>query len=302
MATSNLSNEQLRAALNALEQAIYNHEQWAEELYGALICHLAPDQRDLGPDAHHACRFGQWYYGEGREILEHSSGFTEVEIAHKRMHQYGASLLRASADGIPISINDFEHFVTSMKRLRLEIVTLRRELSDAFNNLDPLTGTPSRSMMLSKLREQRELVARGVQACSVAMVDLDNFKAINDSYGHISGDRVLVDFAHYITAHLRRYDAVFRYGGEEFLIYLPVTDLEAAYDIIDRLREELASLRHEADGHEPFNVTVSCGLTILEPDISVEQTIDRADKALYVAKANGRNQTVIWDASMGAGA
>jgi diguanylate cyclase len=298
MAIPNVPPEQMRTALKELEQAVYNHDQWAEALYGTLICRLEPDQRDIGGDAHRMCRFGQWYYKRGMVELERHPGVAEIGLEHERMHQYAGTLLRSSVDGVPISIGDYERFVTAMKRLRLEVATLQRELEDALYNLDPLTGTPSRIGMLTKLREQHELVRRKVHACTVAMIDLDEFKTVNDTYGHAVGDKVLTGVARYIMAHLRPYDKVFRYGGEEFLICLPDTDLEAGRNIIDRLREELGSLPYEANGKGIFHVTVSFGVTLLDPDLPVEQSIDRADKALYVAKAKGRNRAITWDASM----
>jgi diguanylate cyclase len=298
MAIPNLTDEQLRAALKALEQASYNHEQWAEALYGALICRLPPDQRDMSPEAHRQCRFGQWYHKYGAVALERHPGFAEIGIEHERMHQFAASLLRSMVDGAPISIHDYERFVTTLKRLRLEIETVRHEFEVALYNLDPLTGASNRVGMLTKLREERELVKRDVHECAIAMMDLDLFKTVNDQYGHAVGDNVLIAFARYVMAHLRPYDKVFRCGGEEFLICLPDAGLETGYDIIDRLREELASLPFQADGERQFHVTVSFGLTLLDPDVPVEQSIDRADKALYVAKAKGRNHLITWDASM----
>jgi diguanylate cyclase len=298
MAIPNLSGEQLHSAVKELQQAIYNHEQWSEMLLGTLICRLTPDERDINPDAHRMCRFAQWYYKSGIAGLERHPGFAEIGLEHQRMHQYAASLLRSSSDGVPISIEDYERFVTALKRMRLEIATLQHELQGALSNLDPLTGTPSRNGMLTSLREQRELVHRDVHRCIVAMMDLDHFKAVNDTYGHAVGDRVLVNAARYVMRHLRPYDKVFRYGGEEFLICLPDTDLETGRGIIDRLRAELGALTQEADGRPTFHVTVSFGLTLLDPGISVEESIDRADKALYVAKRTGRDRTVTWDASM----
>jgi diguanylate cyclase len=298
MAIPNLSGEQLHSAVKELQQAIYNHEQWSEMLLGTLICRLTPDERDINPDAHRMCRFAQWYYKSGIAGLERHPGFAEIGLEHQRMHQYAASLLRSSSDGVPISIEDYERFVTALKRMRLEIATLQHELQGALSNLDPLTGTPSRNGMLTSLREQRELVHRDVHRCIVAMMDLDHFKAVNDTYGHAVGDRVLVNAARYVMRHLRPYDKVFRYGGEEFLICLPDTDLETGRGIIDRLRAELGALTQEADGRPTFHVTVSFGLTLLDPGISVEESIDRADKALYVAKRTGRDRTVTWDTSM----
>lgn len=297
MAIPNMSDEQMRTALKELEQAVYNHEQWAETLYGTLICHLSPDERDISREAHHICRFGQWYYKSGGAAMSKHPGFAEIGIEHERMHQYAASLLRASVDGAPISIRDYERFVTALKRLRLEIATVQHELEGALFNLDPLTGTPSRVEMLSKLREQQEFVRRG-HPCVVAMMDLDLFKSVNDKYGHLAGDKVLIGFSRYTMAHLRPYDKLFRYGGEEFLICLTDTDLETARAIVERLRDELATLPQESTDKGSFNVTVSFGLAALDPGLTVERSIDRADKALYVAKEKGRNCVVSWDASM----
>jgi diguanylate cyclase (GGDEF)-like protein len=296
MAIPNLSDEQMRTALKTLEQASYNYHQWAQTLYGTLICRLTPDERDIKPDAHHICRFGQWFYKSGGVELGGHPGFAEIGLEHERMHQYAASLLRMSVDGVAISITDYEQFVTTLKRLSLEISSVRHELERALFNLDPLTGTPNRVEMLSKLREQQEFVRRG-RPCVVAMMDLDHFKSINDRCGHLVGDKVLIGFARYIMAHLRPFDKVFRYGGEEFLIFLADTDVETGHAIIDRLRQELAALPFEPNGSYAFHVTVSFGISALDPDIAVERSIDHADKALYVAKRSG-DRVVDWNASM----
>ena len=126
--------------------------------------------------------------------------------------------------------------------------------------------------MLTKLREEHQFVTRNVHQCVVAMMDLDHFKTVNDRFGHQAGDSVLTAFARYLAAHLRPYDRVFRYGGEEFLLCLPDTEVEAGRDILDRLREELGSLPHKVDGADIFHVTVSFGLSQLAPDLSVEET------------------------------
>ena len=292
-----LPDEMMRTALKELEQAVYNHDQWAENLYGTLICRSTPDDRDISPEAHHNCRFGQWYQKAGATILKHHPGYAEIGLEHERMHQYATGLLHSSMSDVPISFKDYERFVTALKRLKLEIATVQNELQNTLFNLDPLTGTPSRTSMLSTLREQLELVRRK-HACAVMMVDLDKFKSINDKYGHLVGDNALIGIAHYLMAHLRPYDKVFRYGGDEFLVCLPDTDEKAAYDIASRLVEELASLSFEAEGKGKFHITVTFGLTTLALDVPVEQSIDRADKALYVAKEQGRNRVAVWDPSM----
>lgn len=291
-------HEEMHSALAALDQALRSHDQWCEALYATLICRLTPDLRDIDEEAHRKCRFGQWLYDSGLGNLSRHPGFAEVEGEHQRMHRAAATLLQSSLKGGSISLTDYERFSTSLKRMRLELLTIRHELEDALYYLDPLTGAASRIGMLTKLREQQHLVQRKIQSCCVVMMDVDHFKHVNDTHGHQIGDQVLSAVARCVGKLLRPYDRLFRYGGEEFLISLPDADLEEGHRIIERIREQLASLSHEADSGLMFPVTVSFGLTLLDPDAPVEQSLDRADKALYSAKRSGRNRTVIWDASL----
>jgi len=297
MAISVVPQSDIRASLSELDQALYNHEQWVESLYATLICRLAPDDRDVDEEAHRKCRFGQWLYGHGTQLLKSNPGFAEIEAEHERMHRSAAKLL-AEAEGTRISTASYDRFITALKRLRLEILTLKRELEASLYNLDPLTGTLNRIEMLTRLREEHALVKRNVHATCIAMLDLDLFKAVNDAFGHLVGDKALTKIAAYTSAHLRPYDKIYRYGGEEFLITLPDTDIETARGIVERIRSELGQIAHEADGRPPLRITVSLGLAPLDPDVPVEQSIDRADRALYAAKSAGRDCTVVWDPSM----
>jgi diguanylate cyclase (GGDEF)-like protein len=180
----------------------------------------------------------------------------------------------------------------------LQLYTLKRELEDGIHNLDPLTGANSRIGMLTWLREQQELVKRHVQTCCIAMMDLDHFKMVNDVYGHMAGDRGLATAARYVMEHLRPYDKLFRYGGEEFLICMQNTNAASGYEIVERVRQGIAATPIDYDGKGIIQITASFGLTLLDPDMRVEQSIERADKAMYAAKSAGRNCTRIWDASM----
>ena len=298
MAFSELTGEQIGSALRALNQAMFAHEQWAEALHTTLACRLPADARDLSPDAHRNCRFGQWCHGIGKAVLGIYPGFAEILAEHERMHRCAAAVLSAAAAGRTVDVKQYELFLGAFKRVRLEIATFKSELETTLHSLDPLTGTPGRIGILTKLRAEQALVERNIHACTVAMLDLDQFKSVNDTYGHLAGDKVLIDVAQFMARHLRPYDSVFRYGGEEFLICLSDTDVETAHPVMERTREGLAALLHEVNGKEPIRVTVSCGLARLEPDLPVEQAIDRADKALYAAKTAGRNCVMSWSPSM----
>lgn len=288
------SQEELYTALQQLDQAIYNHQQWHKDLIRTLVCRLPHDQRDEAPDAHRHCRFGQWYYHHAAPGLRSYPTFVAMDGEHERMHQLATRLLTAAAAGAALSQNDYDNFANALDRLRLQIDTMKRELEDSLYNRDPTTGAESRIGMLPRLRELREMVRRQVQHCCVAIMDLDHFKAVNDTYGHLIGDAVLAGSVHYLIENLRPYDKVFRYGGEEFLIVLQNTDQPAARALIERLRDGLASATLTTSGQEPIRVQASFGLTVLDPEVAVEVTIERADKALYEAKAAGRNRVCVW--------
>jgi len=165
-------------------------------------------------------------------------------------------------------------------------------------NIDPLSGAANRVGMLTKLREQHELVRRKAMACAIAMMDFDHFKGINDTHGHSAGDQVIAKTSQMILRNMRPYDALYRYGGEEFLIALPNTELAAARDILERLRGAIADMSFIDERGQEFHVTASFGLTMLDPDVPVERSIERADSALYAAKAAGRNRIVVWEPAM----
>ena len=144
--------------------------------------------------------------------------------------------------------------------MHLEIYSLKHELEELFHNRDTLTGAENRTSMLTRMREQHELVKRGVQQCSIVIMDLDHFKAVNDTYGHSVGDKMLVAWASYIKQNLRPYDRIYRYGGEEFLLSFPSTDINAALDIIERLRSGISTVSIDADTTKPTMVTASFGV------------------------------------------
>lgn len=294
----NVPHDVLHSILVQLDQSLNLHEQWSRALDRTLICRLKAEDNDLRQDAHRLCLFGRWYYDHApQHLLEHPA-FIAVEEEHRRMHALATELLMIEAAGAIIASHDYDAFAMAMERLRLEILSLRREVADFLYNRDPLTGANTRIGMFTKLREQQELVKRHVQSCCIAMMDLDHFKTVNDTYGHLAGDKVLVDSVRYLVEHLRPYDTVYRIGGEEFVICMQGMDLTQGQVLVERLREGLALDRVVVDEELTITRTVSFGITLLDPDVPVEQSIACADKAMYAAKNAGRNCTRVWDVSL----
>jgi diguanylate cyclase (GGDEF)-like protein len=155
--------------------------------------------------------------------------------------------------------------------------------------LDELTGSFNRRCIMRMLDDEIARAHRSQTPCSIALIDLDWFKRINDGYGHPTGDEVLRTFAITIFANIRNFDRFGRYGGEEFLLVLPDTPGDSAANILDRLRVIIAGLDWSAFSPD-MRVTISAGVATLRPDETEDSLLVRADNALYAAKAQGRNR------------
>jgi diguanylate cyclase (GGDEF)-like protein len=155
--------------------------------------------------------------------------------------------------------------------------------------LDELTGSFNRRCIMRMLADEITRAHRVNTPCSIALIDLDWFKRINDGFGHPTGDEVLRTFAITMFANIRSIDKFGRYGGEEFLLVLPDTPGDAATRLLDRLRAIIADLDWSAFSPS-MQVTISAGVATLKPDENPDIFLARADRALYAAKARGRNR------------
>lgn len=156
--------------------------------------------------------------------------------------------------------------------------------------VDSLTGLHNRRWLEEMYaREMSRSNAGNFKLCAF-MLDIDHFKNVNDTYGHLAGDQVLMSVAQSITKSLRPSDMPVRYGGEEFTVFLPGTSLDNAKVIAERMRKNVESMQIVLPSGESLKVTVSIGFTERIENDSVRSIIERADQALYHAKENGRNR------------
>ena len=180
--------------------------------------------------------------------------------------------------------------------LRLaSLVRLKAERSGALRSMmerDSLTGLYNHGRFKDRLSHEIERCRRTGGEISLAMIDLDHFKHINDRFGHLIGDNILRALANTLTANLRRIDVIGRYGGEEFGVILLETPPQAARQAVDKLRQRFAELPFEAVG-STFNATFSAGIAGSRTYGEFNQLITAADQALYAAKHAGRNQVLV---------
>lgn len=186
--------------------------------------------------------------------------------------------------------NTFNEMVDQLNSHRKDLEEKQKEL-ELLARTDALTGLNNHRTFMNELTYEIGQAVRHSSPLSVMILDLDNFKHVNDTYGHLIGDRVLLMIAELITKHVRLTDITARYGGDEFCVALPNTTAQGARLVARNLREEIADKEFSADGAAPFHVTCSIGLAQFHKDMKNSLVILKfADQALYKAKSAGRNR------------
>jgi diguanylate cyclase (GGDEF)-like protein len=208
-------------------------------------------------------------------------------------------------EGLHAGANDYiaKPFENTVLRARIEVghrmLKLQAELNQVRENLayqanhDALTGLMNRRALLQALEKEICRTQRTQEVLYIALCDIDHFKKVNDTYGHLVGDEVLKEVANRMTAALRPYDHLGRYGGEEFLLVLN-THSDQMLHTFERLRLAIAETKFEID-HLKLNITMSFGVSVLLPTAEKRDAvllIASADKSLYKAKEIGRNCVV----------
>jgi len=277
------------AAVRACEQFLRKsrhfyttREQDLRELIGILretARHVAADNSD--------------FHAAMRAITERFGGMSKINDIRELKQQvaHEASTLRRTLE----SKQKRDEEVVSALTERVE--TLQKNLTQATEqlSLDPLTKITNRGAFDRAIGRAVTHPRRANVPLSLAMLDVDHFKRINDTYGHLIGDRVILCVAQWITAAVRPTDLVARYGGEEFVVILEDADLSAAEERFRRVLQQMAdrSFEYQADGEtRAVRFTMSCGVAQFKAGESAQELVQRADQALYDAKKSGRNRVV----------
>lgn len=209
-------------------------------------------------------------------------------------------LEQGASDYIVLPIDNGE--LVARIKVQLKMKTMQDNLKRSnrlllnLSSTDALTNLYNRRVLMQTLEREFERHSRSGKTLSLLMLDLDHFKAVNDTYGHVNGDVVLVSLAKILKEYLRPYDVATRFGGEEFALVLPNTDISAASDVGERLRLAVAAIKFSGEIRN-LNITCSIGISCF-PNARVgdiDQLLQDADQALYQAKRDGRNRVVYLD-------
>ena len=238
---------------------------------------------------------GDWQ-SEGRDFPCRSAIVVRFSL---REQPAGVFFLRATGDDLPLDAGDLqfvEQVVTSAvaaleKAYDMESAMTGQEKLRHLAETDPLTNTFNRRALTEKLEQEMDRAARYATLLTCMMLDIDNFKQINDTHGHLVGDMILKQLAQLLKREQRSPDIVARYGGEEFVVLLPETNSTESRNFAERVLKRVAAYEFGEPGR-PVHVTISIGLASF-PDERItdgRSLLELADNHLYRAKSEGRNR------------
>lgn len=191
--------------------------------------------------------------------------------------------LKKSKDELKGSINELKEI---NEKLIVEI-----ERSDFLANRDVLTGIYNRRYMMERLKDEYAKFKRNNEPLTIGIMDLDNFKKFNDTYGHECGDFVLISMTKLILSMIRESDCFARWGGEEFIFMLSCTNIDGAFKLLEKIRKKLTETVFYYNGIQ-LRIAFTCGLTEISLEDNIDKALVNADKALYLGKNSGKNKVV----------
>jgi diguanylate cyclase len=285
------SASELLAHTRARQHALRQDRDQARDALKAMINRMLSELGELGA---HTGRFHE-SVGRYADVIEQADSLESLAGVVREMVEESRSV-QALVSGTQQRLNDEHTRATELARRVEELEVELRRLSDEVST-DPLTQIANRRGLMQAFEAERARLERaagdgGEAFLCVGLLDIDNFKKLNDSLGHAAGDVALKSLSAHVRASLRPVDAVARFGGEEFVVLLPGTPVEEGQQALTRLQRALSASLFMHDGREVF-VTFSAGVTAYRLGESIEQALDRADEALYEAKRTGKNRTCI---------
>lgn len=293
------NNVRISSLSDVLDKNIIGHYEshliWLTDLAKCILNETKEDFPELNDKL---CSFGLWLHDEAKQIIQNNSKFKSIDALHQNLHFFGRKI------NSYIGSNEYHLLITYLEKCELISLGIGTELALIDNILmnkkitkDPLTNSLNRQALKSVFESQYELSLATSNPFVLAMCDLDDFKHINDTHGHIVGDRMLKLFIDTVKQHLRNSDIVIRYGGEEFVIMLPAIKKDKGLKVVEEIRQSFQDTSLDLDGVS-VKTTVSIGLIEINPEYTykpnyLNEYISIADQKLYLAKKNGKNRIEI---------
>ncbi|MCM2479094.1 diguanylate cyclase [Serpentinimonas maccroryi] len=285
--------------LRGIDRGIEAHLAWNQRLLRCALLRESPGDDMLRPTAHHLCQLGCWLDQSHEALARYDASTTAAMLAaHQQMHDATRTMCVALLAGQPTSESIMLDFDRNQRRLVELLHTLRLRVAEAAHRIDVLTGLPLRHGLLHGFQALALQAAKSGTELWLAMIDIDRFKAVNDTHGHPVGDQALKHIAQVLSAGLRDHDLLLRYGGEEFLGLFLLPDAAAATQLAQRMVEAVREQPLRTRQGLVLDLTATMGWTAVRPGEGLEQAIERADRLMLQGKQMGRDRFVLSNDSL----
>jgi diguanylate cyclase (GGDEF)-like protein len=277
-----------------LDAAVEAHMSWTRRVLRCAVLRESPGMDILDPMAHSLCRFGSWFTANRGhfEVLDIQST-RRVEAVHQLMHDAIRAICNRVMDGQAGQNTDLEDFEQSQSELIGLLASFKTLILSNAVHRDPLTDLPLRYGIENDFALCQKEARRNRSLLYVVIIDVDHFKPVNDTYGHLVGDQVLRHLADTLKRTLRSHEPLYRYGGEEFLWLLKCKFPEEARKSARRVLSTVGTTPVPINDDEILRMTITMGMALVGDQEDLTSAIRRADQALYEGKRSGRNRYVI---------
>ena len=288
------TSQTLEALLEGIDHGIEAHLAWNQRLMRCALLRESPGDEVLRPDAHSLCLFGVWF-SRHRHALD---AFDELRVeriaqAHERMHAAVRLMCNRVLQGRAATAVDLHAYEQGQSAMVTLLNELRERVSEAATHQDLLTGLPLRHGLEYAFGLRHKDARRGEAQLWLAMIDVDHFKSVNDHHGHAVGDIALQHIARCLEACLRETDALFRFGGEEFLALFLVHEPQGVELLAARVVDAVRAAPLTTASGVTLHLTVTVGLARVRADEALASATERADHAMLLGKAQGRGRFVL---------
>lgn len=272
-----------------LDLASQAHLEWTRRILRCAVLRCSPGDDVLADDAHERCRFGIWFRGcrnqfdaIDRVTAEH------LDQQHRLMHGAVRDLCHGilQGHGAAAALPMFE---VTQDAMVADLAQLKTLCLGRSAQLDALTGLPLRNGLEEQFARCSAQAARRGEVVVVVLLDVDNFKRVNDTHGHAAGDLALQHITGLLRTQCRGDELMFRFGGDEFLLLLQVADTASAERMIERTLQALRNLPLRVADDVELSLRLTAGLAVMRPEETMLSVLARADLALYAAKDAGRD-------------
>jgi diguanylate cyclase (GGDEF)-like protein len=288
---SDLSQE-LAGFIVELDAAVEAHMNWTRRVLRCAVLRTSPGEDVLAPLAHTLCRFGRWFTLRQPDFEKLSLQKTRrLLTVHQAMHDAIRSICTDVLDGRPGQSSNIDAFEQTQTELIQLLAEFKTQFLATATQYDELTGLALRRGLEEEFIQLQKLCKRNKRLLHVALIDVDNFKRINDTYGHPVGDIVLRHLADTLKQNIRPGEPLYRYGGDEFLLLMQTQTLEEAASAAERLVEVVRGAPMLIPQSPALTITI--GLSCVSDDEGFNIVIERVDRALFLAKKAGRDRYVV---------